>query len=170
MPRPGCSTSIFTPWLPGDILAKADRMSSAHSLELRLPYLDHILVEFAATIPPRFKIVRGMTKYILRMASARYLPEEVSHRPKLGFPCPWPPGSGSTTKINYMNFGIAKQRVFSLIRPYWSRCWRYTAGGIRLRTQTLGCLYLSVMARSLLSIEPEPGNWWKNSISNCLIN
>jgi len=56
----------FYTWLPGDILAKADRMSSAHSLELRLPYLDHILVEFAATIPPRFKIVRGMTKYILR--------------------------------------------------------------------------------------------------------
>ncbi len=78
----------FYTWLPGDILAKADRMSSAHSLELRLPYLDHILVEFAATIPPRFKIVRGMTKYILRMASARYLPEEVSHRPKLGFPVP----------------------------------------------------------------------------------
>ncbi len=78
----------FYTWLPGDILAKADRMSSAHSLELRLPYLDHILVEFAATIPPRFKITREMTKYVLRMSAARYLPEEIYRRPKLGFPVP----------------------------------------------------------------------------------
>lgn len=78
----------FFTWLPGDILAKADRMSSAHSLEVRLPYLDHILVEFAATIPARYRITRGMTKYILRTAAARYLPEKVYRRPKLGFPVP----------------------------------------------------------------------------------
>ncbi len=78
----------FYTWLPGDILAKADRMSSAHSLEIGLPYLDHHLVEFAATIPPRYRIARGMTKYILRMSAARYLPGEVYRRPKLGFPVP----------------------------------------------------------------------------------
>ncbi len=78
----------FYTWLPGDILAKADRMSSAHSLDLRLPYLDHILVEFAATIPPRYKITRKMTKHILRMSTARYLPREIYDRPKLGFPVP----------------------------------------------------------------------------------
>ncbi|MGI6616392.1 MAG: asparagine synthase (glutamine-hydrolyzing) [Dethiobacteria bacterium] len=78
----------FYTWLPGDILTKADRISAAHSLEVRLPYLDHILVEFAATIPPSLKIARGMTKYILRAAAARYLPGEVYRRPKLGFPVP----------------------------------------------------------------------------------
>ena len=78
----------FYTWLPGDILAKADRMVSAHSLDLRLPYLDHVLVEFAATIPPRYRIARGMTKYVLRMSASRYLPEEIYRRPKLGFPVP----------------------------------------------------------------------------------
>lgn len=78
----------FYTWLPGDILAKADRMTSAHSLEVRLPYLDHTLVEFAATIPPRLRITRRMTKHILRMAAARHLPAEVYRRPKLGFPVP----------------------------------------------------------------------------------
>ncbi len=78
----------FYTWLPGDILAKADRMSNAHSLEVKIPYLDHVLVEFAATIPPRYKITRKMTKYILRMSAASYLPEEIYRRPKLGFPVP----------------------------------------------------------------------------------
>ena len=78
----------FHTWLPGDILAKADRMTGAHSLEVRLPYLDHLLVEHAATIPPSFKMAGGMTKYILRKAAARHLPAEVSRRPKLGFPVP----------------------------------------------------------------------------------
>lgn len=78
----------FYTWLPGDILAKADRMTMAHSLELRVPYLDHPLVEFAATIPHRYKITRGMTKYVLRQAAAQYLPEEICRRPKLGFPVP----------------------------------------------------------------------------------
>ncbi|MEW5783930.1 MAG: asparagine synthase (glutamine-hydrolyzing) [Bacillota bacterium] len=78
----------FFTWLPGDILAKADRMTMAHSLELRVPYLDHILVEFAAAIPPQYKIHKGMTKYVLRQAASRYLPGEVYRRPKLGFPVP----------------------------------------------------------------------------------
>lgn len=78
----------FHTWLPEDILAKADRMSMAHSLELRSPFMDHVLVEFAATLPCRYKIRRGLTKYVLRRAAARYLPPGVSFRPKLGFPVP----------------------------------------------------------------------------------
>ncbi len=75
-------------WLPEDILAKADRMSMAHSLELRSPFMDHVLVEFAATIPPCYKIRRGLGKYVLRRVASRYLPSRVSFRPKLGFPVP----------------------------------------------------------------------------------
>ena len=48
-------------------------------------------MEFAATIPPRYKIARGMTKYVLRMSASRYLPGEIYRRPKLGFPVPLAP-------------------------------------------------------------------------------
>lgn len=78
----------FCTWLPGDILAKADRMSAACSLELRTPFLDHRLVEMAAGIPSTYKIRKGITKYVLRQAAARYLVPQISFRPKLGFPVP----------------------------------------------------------------------------------
>ena len=52
------------------------------------PYLDHRLVEFAATIPRKYKLARGTTKYLLRRTAAAYLPKEVCRRPKLGFPVP----------------------------------------------------------------------------------
>jgi len=75
-------------WLPGDILAKADKMTMANSLELRVPYLDHKLFEFAATIPTRYKIKGTKTKYALREAFKDVLPREVINRPKRGFPVP----------------------------------------------------------------------------------
>ncbi|MBT9134713.1 MAG: Asparagine synthetase (glutamine-hydrolyzing) 1 [Firmicutes bacterium] len=78
----------FNTWLAGDILVKADRMTMAHSLELRVPFLDHHLVEFAATIPPELKVNGNMTKYVLRQAALNWLPPEVAKRPKRGFPVP----------------------------------------------------------------------------------
>ena len=78
----------FNTWLSGDILVKADRMTMAHSLELRVPFLDHHVVEFAATIPPNLKIAENMTKYVLRQAAKDWLPPEVANRPKRGFPVP----------------------------------------------------------------------------------
>lgn len=78
----------FNTWLSGDILVKADRMTMAHSLELRVPFLDHHVVEFAATIPPHYKIAENMTKYVLRRAATDWLPQEVAYRPKRGFPVP----------------------------------------------------------------------------------
>ncbi len=75
-------------WMPGDILAKADKMTMANSLELRVPYLDHVLFEFAATIPTRYKIKAGTTKYALRQAFKDILPPQVIRRPKRGFPVP----------------------------------------------------------------------------------
>ncbi|MBT9157646.1 MAG: Asparagine synthetase (glutamine-hydrolyzing) 1 [Firmicutes bacterium] len=78
----------FNTWLSGDILVKADRMTMAHSLELRVPFLDHHVVEFAATIPAHFKIAENMTKYVLRQAATAWLPQDVAYRPKRGFPVP----------------------------------------------------------------------------------
>ncbi len=75
-------------WMPGDILVKADKMTMANSLELRVPFLDHKVFEFAATIPTEYKVFQGQTKYLLRQAFKYLLPEEVVNRPKKGFPVP----------------------------------------------------------------------------------
>jgi asparagine synthase (glutamine-hydrolysing) len=75
-------------YLPGDLLTLTDRMSMAHSLEVRVPYLDHELLEYAATIPARFKL-RGMErKYILKKAVADLLSPGILHRRKMGFSVP----------------------------------------------------------------------------------
>ncbi len=75
-------------WLVDDLLIKADRMSMAASLELRVPFLDYRLVEFAAAMPARYKIRNGAGKYILKKMMAGILPEEIIHRKKMGFPTP----------------------------------------------------------------------------------
>ncbi len=75
-------------WLPGDILLKADKMSMAHSLELRVPYLDRVVMEEAQTIPAEYKITPQYTKAVLRSAANKTLPDEWAHRPKKGFPVP----------------------------------------------------------------------------------
>ncbi len=75
-------------WLPGDILQKADKMSMAHSLELRVPYLDRDVFQVARRIPHTVKTKNYTTKYVLRKAAETYLPKEVSQKKKLGFPIP----------------------------------------------------------------------------------
>ncbi len=75
-------------WLPGDILLKADKMSMAHSLELRVPYLDKVVMEEAAALPVSYKLCNGQTKAVLRSASHKTLPAEWANRPKKGFPVP----------------------------------------------------------------------------------
>jgi asparagine synthase (glutamine-hydrolysing) len=75
-------------YLPLDILTKVDRMSMAHSIEARVPLLDHRLVEFAATIPPEMNLRGETTKYVLKRAMRGILPERIIHRPKQGFAVP----------------------------------------------------------------------------------
>jgi asparagine synthase (glutamine-hydrolysing) len=79
-------------YLPGDILAKVDRMSMAHSIETRSPFLDHHLIEFAQSIPASLKLVRSNShwesKYILKRAVAGLIPDEIIYRPKQGFNVP----------------------------------------------------------------------------------
>jgi asparagine synthase (glutamine-hydrolysing) len=75
-------------YLPDDILYKVDRMSMAHSLEVRPPFLDHRIVEFAASLPQRFKI-RGFThKYLLKELMRGKLPPSILRRKKTGFDIP----------------------------------------------------------------------------------
>ena len=76
-------------WLPDDLLVKADKMTMANSLELRVPLLDHVVLEFAASLPPDFKVRGRETKRILKSAFAGVLPPEVIRRKKAGFPVPY---------------------------------------------------------------------------------
>ena len=78
-------------YLPLDILTKVDRMSMANSIEARVPLLDHHLVEFAATIPPRMLIRGATTKYLLKQALRDVLPDEILDRRKQGFAAPLGP-------------------------------------------------------------------------------
>jgi asparagine synthase (glutamine-hydrolysing) len=75
-------------YLPLDILTKVDRMTMAHSLEARPPLLDHRLAEFAATIPSRFRIQNGTTKYLFKQAMRGVLPDTIIDRQKHGFAVP----------------------------------------------------------------------------------
>ncbi len=75
-------------WMVGDILLKADRMSMANSLELRVPFLDKEVFKVASTIPTRLRVNKKNTKYAMRMAAMRHLPERTAQKEKLGFPVP----------------------------------------------------------------------------------
>ena len=78
---------LFT-WMRGDILVKADKITMANSLELRVPFLDKVVFEAAESLPTDLKISHGTTKYALRKAMERIVPAHVLHRKKLGFPVP----------------------------------------------------------------------------------
>ncbi len=75
-------------WLIGDILLKADKMSMAHSLESRVPFLDKVVFDTARHIPTEYKINGTTTKYAFRECANKYLPKEVAEKKKLGFPVP----------------------------------------------------------------------------------
>lgn len=75
-------------WMVGDILLKADRMSMANSLELRVPFLDKEVFKVASTIPTRLRVNKSNTKYAMRKAALRHLPEAWAEKKKLGFPVP----------------------------------------------------------------------------------
>lgn len=75
-------------YLPGDILTKVDRASMAHALEVRVPLLDHQLVEWISSLPPDLKLRGREGKYIFKKAMEPYLPEEILYRPKMGFGVP----------------------------------------------------------------------------------
>lgn len=75
-------------WLIGDILLKADKMSMAHSLESRVPFLDKEVFALASKIPTKYKVTNGNTKVAFREAAHRHLADKVAQKKKLGFPVP----------------------------------------------------------------------------------
>jgi asparagine synthase (glutamine-hydrolysing) len=75
-------------WLPEDLLLKADKMTMATGVELRVPFLDHKLVEYLSVLPDDVKIRGDQGKWILRQAMGTVLPPSILHRTKKGFPMP----------------------------------------------------------------------------------
>lgn len=75
-------------YLPGDILVKVDRASMAHSLEVRVPILDHLFMEWVATLPSSLKLKGQEGKYIFKKALEAHLPHDILYRPKMGFGVP----------------------------------------------------------------------------------
>jgi len=78
----------FNTWLVGDILLKADKMSMANSLEVRVPYLDKIVIDNMRKLPTKYKICDGKTKYLFRKVANKKLEDKVANKKKLGFPVP----------------------------------------------------------------------------------
>jgi asparagine synthase (glutamine-hydrolysing) len=76
-------------WLPDDLLLKADKMTMANSVELRVPLLDHKILEFAASLPARHKIRGFKTKYIAKSVLSKRVPAQILRRKKAGFPIPY---------------------------------------------------------------------------------
>lgn len=78
----------FNFWLVGDILLKADKMSMANSLEVRVPYLDRVLVDYVRHLPTKYKVNEKVTKYAFREVAKEVLDKKVANKKKLGFPVP----------------------------------------------------------------------------------
>lgn len=97
-------------WLPGDILLKADKMCMAHSLELRVPFLDRKVVEFAEHIPDRYRINENGNKQVLRHAANKSLPDEWATRPKVGFPVP-------------IVYWLREQKWYDYVKEYFTAPW-----------------------------------------------
>ena len=94
-------------WLPGDILLKADKMCMAHSLELRVPFLDKEVMTFAEGIPTRFRVQGTDTKVVLRHAANKTLPDEWANRPKKGFPVP-------------IRFWLREEKYYNIVKEYFT--------------------------------------------------
>lgn len=97
-------------WLPGDILLKADKMCMAHSLELRVPFLDRRVMEFAEHIPARYRVNAQGNKQVLRHAANKVLPDEWATRPKVGFPVP-------------LVHWLREERWYDYVREYFQAPW-----------------------------------------------
>ena len=76
-------------WLPDDLLIKADKMTMASSVELRVPLLDHKVLEFAANLPSTHKTTKLSTKRVLKKTLKNHVPKEILSRKKMGFPIPY---------------------------------------------------------------------------------
>jgi asparagine synthase (glutamine-hydrolysing) len=104
-------------WLPDDLLTKVDRATMAHSLEARVPFLDHKFVEFVAKLDPQLKQNGKTTKYLLKKLAEKYLPHDIVYRGKQGFVMPLSPwlegGLKSRMEHAIGSQGLGKRGLFA---------------------------------------------------------
>src|SRR6266850_583046 len=104
-----------TSWLPDNLLERGDRMTMAASIEARVPFLDHKLVEFVATLPDNFR-VRGLrSKWILREAGKQLIPGRILKRPKVGFRVPinqWFRGKMRDYLVDHLQSASSSTRAY----------------------------------------------------------
>ena len=144
-------------YLPLDILTKVDRMTMAHSLEARPPLLDHRLVEFAATIPARFRLRDGTTKYLFKQAMRGILPDRIIDRQKHGFAVPlsrWFRGELAGFARDLLLSDTSRRRgIFNV--GYIERLLRMNAQGRDLDLQLWTVLSLEMWCRRFLDAPPQ---------------
>lgn len=100
-------------WLPDDLLVKADKMTMANSVELRVPLLDHKVLEFAASLPQKLKLKRVTTKYLLKKLFNNKIPQEILKRKKTGLPIPYASWLNQKKSRQYINEIIFDSSSFS---------------------------------------------------------
>jgi asparagine synthase (glutamine-hydrolysing) len=145
-------------YLPLDILAKVDRMSMAHSIEARVPLLDHKLIEFAATIPAELKLRRGNGKYIFKRALRGLVPAPILERPKRGFAIPlgrWFRGRLNDFVRDLLLSERARRR--GVINPeYVEKLLKRNEGGRDLDFQLWMLISFELWAQRFLDAAPRP--------------
>ena len=145
-------------YLPLDILTKVDRMSMAHSLEARVPLLDHKLVEFAATIPAEFKLKQGVTKHIFKKAMRGVLPDAIIDRRKHGFAVPlgqWFKGRFDDFLHDLLLSDTSKRRGI-LNTSHVEHLIRLHRGGRPLDNQLWTLISFELWCRTFMDRKPTP--------------
>ncbi|MFO6424966.1 XrtA/PEP-CTERM system amidotransferase [Motilimonas sp. KMU-193] len=131
-------------YLPGDILTKVDRVSMAHALEVRVPILDHELVEWSAKLPAATKLAKGVSKAILKQALEPHLPQDVLYRRKMGFAvplCRWFRGPLKDKLHHALSSGcIAQSQLFNL--DYIKQLLEQHSSGLRDHSAALWALLM----------------------------
>jgi asparagine synthase (glutamine-hydrolysing) len=104
-----------TSWLPDNLLERGDRMTMAASIESRVPFLDHELAAFVSTLPDGYRVRGWQTKWILREAGRRLIPERILRRPKVGFRVPvnqWFRGEMRDYLLDHLQGGASMTRAY----------------------------------------------------------
>ncbi len=148
-------------WLPEDLLVKADKMTMAAAVELRVPFLDHRLVELATSFPTHMKIRGRVSKYIMKRYAETLLPRVIVHRPKRGFPVPlkqWMHGAlGRLAKDVLLDDRTRRRHIFNM--SYLESLFqRHEAGPEDYSRNIWSLMVLETWMRTFIDASPETPN------------
>lgn len=158
-----CDTKL---WLPDYLLLRGDKLTMAHSIEGRVPLLDHKLVEFAARLPDRMKLRSRQRKWLLKQAASRLLPKDIIERKKQGFPIPiekWLKDEAKDLVHDCLSEEVVRRR--GLFSPQYVRelVKAHESGYADRATEIWGLVSLEIWSRRFLdqaepSVAPKPIN------------